>query len=100
MIFTRYAFLGLHLKMASKQKVEMIIKKKRTKQCRNIEIWDIKIKSVSAPNTDSNVIRDLCIDSRHGQRLAVIFEDSAFIGIYNVQISPLNLREKNIFTSM
>ncbi|KAG0938728.1 hypothetical protein G6F57_006071 [Rhizopus arrhizus] len=70
------------------------------KNGKNIEIWDIKIKSVNAPNTDSNVIRDLCIDSRHGQRLAVIFEDSAFIGIYNVQISPLNLREKNIFTSI
>lgn len=41
------------------------------------------------------IIRDMSIDKRNGQRLAVAFENSSLIGLYSVkQVSPLNLIEE------
>ncbi|CAO3676631.1 unnamed protein product [Rhizopus stolonifer] len=62
------------------------------------EIWDVKMKTISVPgSSDRHAVRDISIDNRHGQRIVIIFENSPFIGLYNVQISPLNLRERNVF---
>lgn len=84
----------------SKKKKEKLVKLvKLKKKC--VEIWDVKMKTINVPGiSDRHAVRDISIDNRHGQRIVVIFENSPFIGLYNVQISPLNLRERNVFNPM
>ncbi|KAI9261738.1 hypothetical protein BY458DRAFT_548404 [Sporodiniella umbellata] len=65
------------------------------------DILDVKIKSIEAPGVSAScTIKDISIDSRYGQRIAVSFENSTSVCLYNVQISPLNLRERTVFTSI
>ncbi|ORE10904.1 WD40 repeat-like protein [Rhizopus microsporus var. microsporus] len=67
------------------------------------DVWDIKMITVhSAAISDSashtgNTIQDIAIDRRYGQRIAVFFENSPIINLYNVQLSPLNIRERKAF---
>lgn len=55
--------------------------------------------SDSASHT-ANTIQDIIIDHRYGQRIAVFFENSPIINLYNVQLSPLNIRERKAFHQM
>lgn len=47
------------------------------------------------------IIRDISIDRRNGQRLAIAYENSDLISLYSVKkVSPLNLRQEPMLYPM
>ena len=74
------------------------------------DLIDVKLcsSSLATLTTESGVktevggvIRDMSIDKRNGQRLAIVFEDSNLIALYTVkQVSPLNLIEEHMLLEM
>ncbi|KAI8643274.1 WD40-repeat-containing domain protein [Parasitella parasitica] len=65
----------------------------------NVKIFSTSLTTVTtesgAQAEVGGVIRDISIDRRNGQRLAIIFENSNLIALYSVkQVSPLNLIEE------
>ncbi|CEP13604.1 hypothetical protein [Parasitella parasitica] len=65
----------------------------------NVKIISTSLTTITtesgAQTEAGGVIRDISIDKRNGQRLAIIFENSNLIALYSVkQVSPLNLIEE------
>lgn len=78
----------------------------------NATILDVKMETLSATPANKSgqeettvrvggVIRDMAIDPRNGQRLAVCFEGSSLIALYSVRKSnPLHIKENPMLLSM